>query len=190
MRKLATCFALVFGFGASAAQAGPLILTFLGSGTGTINLPDDSLIRNGSLVLQDCGVSSPCTRPVGAPPWDPLPPGVFATAFALLPTILYPADRPDWPPTVGAYGSLGGPGWRLELSYANGIATGGFFGSNPNFDTFLRFALPFSEFSDGFKAGRGNVGNTWSVAEVPVPASLALLGLGLAGIGAARRKSS
>jgi hypothetical protein len=78
----------------------------------------------------------------------------------------------------------------LELSYQNGIATGGFFGSNPDTDTFLLFALPFSEYSDGFKAGRGNIGNTWSVSQVPVPATLALTGLGLAGIGAARRKQA
>ena len=33
MKKLATCFALVFGFGASAAQAGPVTLYLSGSGT-------------------------------------------------------------------------------------------------------------------------------------------------------------
>jgi len=189
MKRSFAILGTVLGALSFAAQAGPLTLTFLGNGVGSISLPDDTLITTGSLSITHAMDS-------------PMPPGYAAQGSA---TLYVYASAPGGPITpVGTPVVVVAPGldqvtyWKISLSYLNGIAYGGFYSK-------VIPGLGLSEMDfGGINSGgtstsgnsfccyaRGDIGNSWSVSnQVPIAPTVFLLGVGLVGIGAARRKKA
>ena len=193
MKRCISILGACLGLTALTAQAGPLTLTFLGDGIGSITLPDDTLITTGSLDIKHA-------------PSTPMPAGYDATGRAILfvGTSWYLPVPSGTPWAVAAPDLSDFTRWRISLSYENGFAIGGFFssfntgqsngevdfGGIGGYDSCCS-GVTRSLFSSFGTAAR-NIGNTWSVTyqNVPVTPTVFLLGLGLVGIGAARRKQA
>jgi hypothetical protein len=189
MKNFAAIFALVvatLGINTQSVAA-PITLNFVSTGnqpaTGTLILPDDTLLTTGSYSfyynLTDTRSEPPAIRPTGT--------GTFT----------YPLRNllGDYSGTYGTRtGTLNGNLMRVSLGFSNGLITGGFDVATFASDSYFLFRSNAFEFALGFGGENsswrsdnpGNSGVTlggyWDVASAPVPLAPThlLFALGLA----------